>query len=479
MSTYLKIENPGVVDKSSVTLLGASTKKYSGDSRTIGLFGSGSSLSVATLLRHDIQPIFFADSLKMEFKTRTVEVNGHPFERVVCKYGGKDATGKSRSATEDLGYVLEYGSNDWTSVDLALREFVSNALDAVIEQDRPYTDVVVEVANAGQVRAKAGTTRVFVPLTADVLSFLSNLDKWFLHFKEPHLLSEKILPKAGRNLEGRKSAVIYRRGVRVREFESSDTPSLFDYNLEDLQLDEARKVDDWRVKAEAAKAFRHAKREHLTAFFQSFVEGSLRWEHSFDSYGLEPGYSEYGATVDARKKLWSETFRETCGDNAILSVKNGGEVAARKGYKVIVAPEGITTACKAYGVKTPEVVLSQDDREGRTILEATPDAKAAVDWAWELIQAAGLTNGKEKPSVKSFVKTMDGEVITMGFYREGVVYINKDLGVDASAYGGVAALNDQLLSTSLEECVHHASQSADYSRDLQNFLFDLVVKLAR
>ena len=35
----------------------------------------------------------------------------------------------NRSSTEDLGFVLDYGKQDWDEVALALREFVSNAID--------------------------------------------------------------------------------------------------------------------------------------------------------------------------------------------------------------------------------------------------------------------------------------------------------------------------------------------------------------
>ena len=73
-----------------------------------------------------------------------------------------------------------------------------------------------------QVRAKKDHTRVFLPLNAEVLEFYNNLGKWFLHFSEPESLSKAILPKKNRNLGDRKAAVIYRRGVRVREFECSD-----------------------------------------------------------------------------------------------------------------------------------------------------------------------------------------------------------------------------------------------------------------
>ena len=100
----------------------------------------------------------------------------------------------------------------------------------------------IEVVDEAQVRAKRNFTRVFVPLNAEVLDFYNDLGKWFLHFSEPESLSKAILPKKNRNLGDRKAAVIYRRGVRVREFETSDTETLFDYNLNDLPIDESRKA---------------------------------------------------------------------------------------------------------------------------------------------------------------------------------------------------------------------------------------------
>jgi hypothetical protein len=49
------------------------------------------------------------------------------------KFGGTDpATGASRSSTEDLGFVLDYGKQGWNDVALAQREFVSNAINRAI-----------------------------------------------------------------------------------------------------------------------------------------------------------------------------------------------------------------------------------------------------------------------------------------------------------------------------------------------------------
>lgn len=236
----------------------------------------------------------FAGTLKLEFGTRPQVVSDaqatKQFERVIVKYGGTDpVTGSSRSSTEDLGFVLDFGRLDWDDVAMALREFVSNAIDRSIREKGDWTSVSVEVVSESQVRAKAGYTRVFVPLTPEVLDFYNKLGRWFLHFSEPELLGKNILPKANRNLGERRAAVIYRRGVRVREFESSDTESLFDYNLDDLKIDESRKASDWDVKHHAGKALANADSKTLAILFDRLLNSDrLAWEFGFDVYALQP-----------------------------------------------------------------------------------------------------------------------------------------------------------------------------------------------
>jgi hypothetical protein len=59
-----------------------------------------------------------------------------------------------------------------------------------------------------------------------------------------------------------------------------------------------------------------------------------------------------------------------------------------------VAPEGLVNAAERYGLQTPAKVLSADELSGREITDATPDAQAAVDLVWELLEGVGLANGK-------------------------------------------------------------------------------------
>jgi hypothetical protein len=485
MPAFLKIENPGAAPPEGFTVFGVSLADTSSNAGVIGQFGSGNKHAVAVLLRNELSPIVFAGTLKLEFSTRPQVVSDaqatKEFSRVVVKYGGSDpVTGASRSSTEDLGFVLDYGRQDWDEVALALREFVSNAIDRSIREKGDWSGVKIEVVDEAQVRARRDHTRVFVPLSAEVLAFYNDLGKWFLHFSEPESLSKAILPKMNRNLSDRKAAVIFRRGVRVREFESSDTESLFDYNLDDLRIDESRRASDWDVKHGAGKALASADKQALAVLFDRLLNSDKpAWEFGFDNYSLSPSNGDSAEDVAQRRKNWSEAFAQVAGDDAVLTGKGTKDQLERKGFVPVMAPENLVSAAGMYGVQTPASVLSVDELVGRESSDPTPDAQAAVDFVWSWLQETGLTNGREKPPVKVFTSILDGGTMLNGFYRDGTVFIHEDLGGTASIVAGRQALSDRLVKVAIEEVAHYVTGATDNSRDFQNFLLDLAVKLGR
>ena len=493
MAAFLMIENPGTAPAEAFTLLGATTKRD--NSKYIGTFGSGNKHGVAVLLRHRISPQIFAGNLKMEFTTRPVSlddgIDQTDFARVVVKYGGKDDEGVSRSGTEDLGFVLEYGASDWLGVDLALREFVSNAIDHTIKHNEhveadvthPWEGIKVEVVDETRCRAKKGFTRIFVPLTQDVFSFHNNLGKWFLHFSEPELIGQTILPKGGRNLEEDcQSAVIFRRGVRVREFRSGgETASLFDYNLEGLKLDESRQVDDWQVKNAAGKAVRDADQSVLVELFSSFGDG-IKWEHTFDTYGLRAdSWNETAEETKARSDRWVGAFDAANGTDAVVvSADDTGDESriTRKGFKTVQVPSEYALVARDYGLRTASQVLSADERQDREILDATATAQGAVDFVWMIAEIFNQTGGKDKPPVQSFRAMMDAESVTQGFYREGVVYLNVSVAKEGEEVPQ-EHYSDELLATAIEEVAHYVTGASDNSRDFQEWFIQLSIKAAR
>jgi hypothetical protein len=120
-----------------------------------------------------------------------------------------------------------------------------------------------------------------------------------------------------------------------------------------------------------------------------------------------------------------------------------------------------------------------DELSGREITAPSPDAQAAVDLVWAWITEAGLTNGKSKPPVKCFTSILDGGTMLNGYYREGTVYINADLAGTSSEFAGPDVLSNRLLKVAMEELAHFVTEATDNSRDFQDYLLELAVKLAR
>ncbi len=522
--TYLMIENPGVAPPEAFTLLGATTKRGSQNQLTVGSFGSGNKHGCAVCIRHEIAPTVFCGSLRLEFGTRQIEMEGTKFDRVQVKFGGKDKQGVNRSGTEDLGFVLDYGATDWATIDLALREFVSNALDRAVqeadvlfacdylkkhniipdtasESDRqqahlalveyrqsakyaPWDKVVIEVVEAKRVRAKADHTRVFIPLNAEVFNFYENLGKWFLHFSEPELLKQTILPKANRNLTDRRSAVIYRRGVRVREVLSSSLPSLFDYNLE-VKLDESRQVDDYVVKNAATQAIANGDIQSLSKLFMSFDEcesskeglpNPKYWEHQFDAYALYEQFTP-DELKKTRRETWSKAARHVYGETMIAATDTQIDMAGRKGHKAKKIPFNYAMACETYTERqTVYQSLSLDDREGREVTPPMKDATVVTNMVWECLTAFDMTKGKEPPKVFCFRQLVESEAILLGFRRGDSIYLNSSI---CSEVGDARFFSELLIETAIEEISHYVTEASDCSRDFQTFAFTLAAKLVK
>jgi hypothetical protein len=485
MTTYLKIENPGVCPTEGFILLGATSKRLADNDSPycIGQFGSGNKHAVNVLLRAKLFPIVFCGNHKLEFRTkpgRMKALEGETgYNRVVVRHGGTEEDGTSVTFTEELSQTDEYGVLDWNCLGMAFREFVSNAIDAAIAVNRsvngnaqwPWDGVKVELVLEEKVRAKRGWTRVFVPAdNEEVIRFFAHLGKWFLHFSEPESITSTIITKKSRNLDPDcQTAVIYRRGVRVREIDQYASESLYDYNLNDLRVDESRNVDDYACRTAAAKAMAKASPEVLATWLRSFRDGKPYWEHQFGGYELRPGWGDNPEEIAVRKSNWNKAI-ELVGDSVVLAPKDGPvQTLSRKGYDALEVPETVVRAAEEYDCRTPSKILSADELDGRESFDPTPDAVAALDWVWEQVDRAGMHDGKTKPPIRCYRKVMDGGTVVQGFLRDNIVYVNEDLAQGTSV---------ELRQTVLEEVAHYLTGSKDETRDLQDWAFKLAVRVA-
>jgi hypothetical protein len=456
------------------TLLGVSTTRDCGVSGTIGQFGSGSKHAINTLLRAGLKLVIYCGKTKLEFTPRNEEINDglvtKTIERVVCNMGG------TSTKTIDLGFCLDFGAIDWKNLSMALREFVANAIDRTVRETGGFIPALtsgdLQVAVSDDMRAKDGYTRVYVEINSDVQRFYGELPRRFLHFaSDPTLVSQSILPKDDRNLGEKKTAMIYKEGVFVREIRDNEDDSLADYNFHgnELHLDESRNSSEYDIQGAAAQLYRKATAEQLVPVWVSLLARQRTFESTFNSYHLA---TSYGSPEPEQCVAWQKSWLLAAGPNAVLCDDSihTQDFVQKKGYsaKAIDSP-GWVSAAQRCGIQTSGMILDHNEIKGRQIIAPTTAAVTAVDTVWSWVEQLKMSNGKDKPRVACFQDIANAGSETHGYYQENVVYLKEAV---------ATAVTKRLLQTALEEVAHHITGAQDASVDLQKFAFQLVVELA-
>jgi len=439
---YLTIKNRGVCPIEGFTMLGVSTAR--GQSEKIGQFGSGNKMGILTLLRMGLNPVVYIGREKIQFHTEPALMGGEQsYNKVFVKVGNK--------APRELSMALEYGEMDWTGVDMALREFVSNALDATDGDPSQIEFKVVE-----RIHPEEGCTVVGVPLCPEVQRFYQEIGQRFLHFnKQKELLERWIIDKTG----SPSPANIFRKGVFVRQ--RGEKPALFDYNMgEELRIDESRNLDDWSVNNAAISNFaEHATVAQISKVLRAVVEAKDVWELGF------AGNWRLTDKMKENKEKWRQIWRQTFGDNAVVGVMPEIDQMARaKGYVPIPIANGSwRDALRATDIPSTFSVLDNVNDKGHQLSDPTPEAIKARDEVWEWLQLLGLTQNKDCPPMVLYTDIMKGGTETCGYYKDGKIFLALE-----------HATNKQ---TILEELAHYITGAMDCTRDFQDFAFRVAAKM--
>lgn len=447
---YLMIENKGEAPVAGLLLFGATTKDPS-NAKTIGMFGSGTKYAVIVCLRRKLDVLIYSGNTKLSFFTRKQEVGDTEHQEVMVSVDNK--------AAQSTGATLAFGQYDWGDhIALALREFVSNALDAAGGNEE---DIRFEIVDTP--RAKAGTTRVFVPW-ANNHEGRQRLEafkmEWFLHFRAGYNPSHegpirKVTPDS--------PATFYRRGVLIRR-SSRGEASLWDYNLVDYKLDEARNSDEYAMEAMAAKILSADPRKFARTLKALSQESSL-WEGRLSSWYLEG--SNHAAKLEAMTQEFSP-------DTVFVTDAMQAAIVQGEGKTPVRVPASWATTIDTIGGPSFAKSVSEDRREGRTILDSVPaNIQECADYWGGLIQKHGLSKVEDgdvqNPKVYVFREAGHKLEKLWGFCRQE--------GADAGIYINELAAEKMLDVTVLEELAHWHSGFRDYTREFQNWLFHLLARM--
>ena len=437
---YLMIQNKGIAPVEAFTLLGASTSRGTSN---IGQFGTGTKHAINLLLRERIDFRVYSGTDKIDFTSVDSDFKGKTVTKVTYSLNGR----KPR----DTGWTLDWGALDWDHVSMAVREFVSNAID-----DTPnWKDAIVSgdlnVEIVQTPRAKEGYIRVFIALTDGVREYFDNLPMYFLHFHDPSLLDSTVLEKINVGTKAR----VYRRGVFVRELAGAE--SMYDYNVE-ITLNDCRNSSDYACRAAIAEVITHASGCVKSTLLRALVSGAVRLEFALDEWYLTSNMS------DLDKRSWVTAWESIGGGVAVEKSDIIATHLKRKGHRAVAVPSAsmLLTLEKA-GVKTAAQALG----DGPMIEPApiTYHAIGSLNSEWDRLTELGMTFQMAKPRLECFSSIVNAEASVPGEYKDGCVYIQSDV---ADSPGPI------LNKVMFEELVHHITQSGDCSRDFQSFLIDVV-----
>lgn len=451
--SYLMIRNPGVADYRGLTLLGVSTSRHSNKPGTIGLFGSGSKNSIASLLRNNITPVIYTGNLKMEFSVSAETVGGKVFNQVVVKYSGSDIDGKTKNNTEKLGFVTEFGIKDWNKLAMAYREFVSNAIDGSIETTGNFNDVEFEIVE--KPRAKSGHTSIFLPYTPEIASCHNSLNIMFMHFTRQSYLKNFLVPKTG-VLDDK--VHIYKKGVLVCLMNGK---SVYDYNFsDDLELDESRNAQHYEIRYHLAGRLKDFSVDELSNVMKHVKADKTYFESDLNyGYAKLNDYWSEGAKADYRKKYrdaWDKAFT----DKAVLcpTPELSGFIYAKGLSPVNMMSSSWNEILISYGIPSASDILNGIEQNHGQEVEVTEVVKNTFDFAWSIFVKYEMTNTKNPPVLKCYRPLQNGNMQEFGLCceKDGCIYINVDIG------------GADLLKTCIHELIHWVTSSEDCTRDYQD-----------
>jgi hypothetical protein len=443
--SHILIQNQGELPIWGMRLLGLSNKT----SEQIGQFGTGLKESIALLARMDNLPVIYSGECRIDFAIK--EIDG---QQEICFKLSERRDRFAAGRWHGLGMHPNFGHADWNDPWMVFREVLCNALDES-GLDNLHHDV-----SSNDPEGVAGATRVYIPSTPDLLTAYTSVNDKLLDLSDYNI--EVPFTGIGRVITKRKAEKlqVFHRGVWIQE---GDEVSLFDYELDDLKLNESRLCDWHKVNAQIAKL--------IALFTVPMAEKALLYiiKEELDCYELDTMMQAgYYADVEIAAN-WCEAFHNIYGEDAVVTDNDKfhyDRLTQLNKKPVIIEHEGLRYLLKAAGVPHAAMVLTHEQREYAHSQTPTLETQAIFDEIWNHFVLEELHEGKEKPGLMQFEQRSGQNNILFGEYRDGVCYIN---------IACAGSRQERIACT--EEIAHYISDAEDFSRAFQLFLVQCMERL--
>jgi len=403
---HIMIQNKGELPIWGIRLMGFSDK----GADKIGRFGTGLKESIALLTRYGVQPIIFSGEMRMDFRVELLDNQ----EEICFKLS--ETRGRFNAGEwYGLGIHPNLGRHDWDDPWMIFREVVCNALDESgvdgLFHNVCYHDPV----------GTEGTTRFYIPETEHLRTAYETISDKLLPLGEFQI--EREVTGVGRAIRKRKSTQLqlFHRGVWIQQ---SERDSLYDYEIDDIKLNESRSADWHSVNRQISRMIAHYTQEQAQDLLQQMLQEQKRDLYEADALQ----HASYYVELDTQ--IWTHAFHALYGEDAVMIDNN--EYMYEKLKKlgkvpVVVTHSGLRDLLRAAGVPTPKKVLSREQRDWEGMEEASHVSHLILDALWDKLGLVGKLYGAEKPELRLFIEQAGKSSISFGNVLRGVVYVNKSI----------------------------------------------------
>lgn len=330
LKDYIVISNKAeTVSRISLEKLGFSTKRN--DAKTIGQFGSGIKYAPIAALRNNLEWFFTGNDNNGPFTLEYIIQEEDGVDCIAYKYGDYI---KSSSFTVDAGVM------SWEDPFQILREPIANAMDgAKVIEDGWYNIFVITVdtdnpESMKKLEPRDGIFSVYITASPELMKVIDGYDNYFSVNREVAYENSngKLLDKIG------SGARFYTLNVLVKE--DDQLTSVFDYQFDDLELNEERTIKSlWDLDYNVAKTIAGVTsldiiEQYMTEFIKAKAEDSGVWELSRLA---NQNFKYFTRDSVSWQKVWHKLYT----DKAIMLTSDQNTDSFRmgvinRGYKPVV-----------------------------------------------------------------------------------------------------------------------------------------------
>jgi len=293
MSKYIKISNQSEnVSRIALEKLGLSTKRNDPD--TIGQFGSGIKYAPIAALRMGLDWIFTGQDDKGQYILKYKVEKEDGVDCIVYDYGDYK---KSSSFTVDAGVL------SWEDEFQIYREAIANAMD---EAKTSGTTWSREIVDEKDIASNLNEFSVYITASPNMMEIYNDHDKYFLENRKALYTNEPNYNKVSFYKPFDKNTHVYHKQVMV--YENEEYTSMFDYEVQNIKLNEMRTVaDEWTMNYRIAQAICECND-------LSIVKNIIQLSNSTKNY-VE---FEFSGTMHDVDNTWHEAWVDLYGEKCIM-----------------------------------------------------------------------------------------------------------------------------------------------------------------